>query len=65
MGFRFDPFSRASSNRCVFDENAWRIVVDERPKLIEMYEFSNENSLVWTGHLASSECENEVDLALF
>ena len=32
--FRFDPLSRAFSNRYVFDE---------------MYTFSNENALVWTG----------------
>ena len=33
----------------VFDENAQRISVDGRPKRIEMYAISNENTLVWTG----------------
>ena len=42
MRFRFDPLSRAFSNRCV-------ISADGRPKRIEMYTFSNENSSVWTG----------------
>ena len=37
MRFRFDPLSRAFSNRCVFDENALRISVDERLKRTEMY----------------------------
>ena len=37
--FRFDPLSKAFSNRCVFDENARRISVDGRPKRIEMYTF--------------------------
>ena len=36
MRFRFDPLSRAFSNRCVFDENAQRISVDGRRKRIEM-----------------------------
>jgi len=36
MHFRFDPLSRAFSNRCVFDENAQRISVDERPKRIDV-----------------------------
>ena len=40
--FRFDPLSRAFSNRCVLDENAQGIRVDGRPKRIEMY------VLVWT-----------------
>ena len=40
--FRFDPLSRAFSNRCVFDENTQRISVDGRPKRIEMY------ALIWT-----------------
>ena len=35
--FRFDPLPRAFSNRCVFDENALRISVDERLKRTEMY----------------------------
>ena len=47
MRFRFDPPSRAFSNRCVFDENAQRVAVDGRPKRLEMR--SNENALVWTG----------------
>ena len=37
MRFRFDPLSRVFSNRCVFDENALRISVDERLKRTEMY----------------------------
>ena len=49
MHFRFDPLSRAFSNRCVFYENAQHISVDGRPKRIEMYAFSNGNALVWTG----------------
>ena len=54
MHFRFDPLSRAFSNRCVFDENAQRISVDGRPKCIEMYAVSNENALMWRGALAKS-----------
>ena len=38
--FRFDPPSRAFSNRCVFDENAQRISVDGKPKRIEIHAFS-------------------------
>ena len=49
MHFNLYPLSRAFSNRCVFDENAQRFSVDRRPKRIEMYAFSNENALVWTG----------------
>ena len=45
--FRFDPLSRAFSNRWVFDEYAQRISVDGRRKRAEMYAFSNENELVW------------------
>ena len=40
MRFRFDPPSRAFSNRCVFDENAQRISVVGKPKRIEMHAFS-------------------------
>ena len=40
MRFRFDPPSRAFSNRCVFDENAQRISVDGKPKRIDMHAFS-------------------------
>ena len=47
MRFRFDPLSRAFSNRCVFDETTQRISVDGRPKRLEMR--SNENALVWAG----------------
>ena len=50
MLFRSDPLSRAFANRCGFDENARRISLDGRPKRIEMYAFSNENALMWTGH---------------
>ena len=49
MSFCFNPLSQEFSNRCVFDENAQRINVHERPKRIEMFAFSNENVLVW-GH---------------
>ena len=46
MRFCFDPLSRAFSDRCVFDENAQRIIVDGRPEQhIEMNAFSNENEL--------------------
>ena len=38
-----------STFESVFDENAQRFSVDRRPKRIEMYAFSNENALVWTG----------------
>ena len=38
--FRFDPPSRAFSNRCVFNENAQRISVDGKPKRIEVHAFS-------------------------
>ena len=47
--FCFDPLSRAFSDRCVFDENTQRISVNGRPVRIEMYAFSNEIILVWTG----------------
>jgi len=43
MRFRFDPLSTGFSNQRVFNENAQRSM-DERPKRIEMYAFSNENS---------------------
>ena len=46
MRFRFGPISTAFSNRSVFDENAQWISVDGRHS--EMYEFSNDNALVWT-----------------
>ena len=49
MRLHLHPLSRAFSNRCVFDENAQCFSVDRRPKRIEMYAFSNENALVWTG----------------
>ena len=51
MRFRFDPLSRAYSNRCVFDENAQPIVWTElkRPKRVALCAYSNENALVWTG----------------
>ena len=41
-------FSRAFSDRCVFDENTQR--VDRMPKRIEIYGLSYESTLVWTGH---------------
>ena len=43
MRSRFDPLSRAFSNRCVSDENAQRNSVDRRPKRIEISAFSKEN----------------------
>ena len=49
MRFHLYPLSRVFSNRYVFDENAQHFSVDRRPKRIEMYAFSNENALVWTG----------------
>ena len=36
MHFRFDPLSRAFSNRCVFNENAQRVSVDGRSKRIDI-----------------------------
>ena len=48
MCFRFDPFSRAFSNECIFDENAQR--VDRMSERIEIYGLSYESILVWTGH---------------
>ena len=41
MCFRFDSLSRVFSNRCFFDENAQRILVDGRSKRSEMYALSN------------------------
>ena len=41
MRFYFDPLSTTFSDQRVFDENAQRSM-DERPKRIEMYAFSNE-----------------------
>ncbi len=41
--FQIDAFS--VNTLSVFE----RISVDGRPKRIEMYAFSNENALVWTG----------------
>ena len=42
-------FSFWSTFKRVFDENAQRFSVNGRPKRIEMYAFTNENALVWTG----------------
>ena len=61
MRFRFDPLSRAFSNRCVFNENAQRISVDGRPNLIEMYGFSSvdqtrQSSLYSCGRIAGFHC---------
>ena len=58
MRFHLYPLSRAFSNRRVFDENAQRFSVDRRPKRIEMYAFSSENALVWTG-------PNKVEVEVF
>ena len=44
--FQIDAFS--VNTLSVFE----RISVDGRPKRIEMYAFSNENALVWTGSKA-------------
>ncbi len=49
MRFHLCSLSAEFSNRCVFGEFE-RISVDGRPKRIEMYAFSNENALVWTGN---------------
>ena len=38
MRFRFDPLSRAFSNRFIFDENG-------KPKRIEMYAFSKRKGI--------------------
>ena len=63
MRFHLFPLSRAFSNRCVSDENAQCFSVDRRPKRIEMYAFSNENALVWTGPKAFvSSSERNVTL---
>ena len=43
QSFQFDAFS--VNTLSVFE----RISVDGRPKRVEMYAFSNENPLVWTG----------------
>ncbi len=53
MRFHLFSLSTAFSSRCVLGEYAEsvfeRISVDGRPKRIEMYAFSNESALVWTG----------------
>ena len=49
MSIRFDQLSKAFSNQCVSDQNPRRNSVNQRPKRNEMYAFSNENALVWTG----------------
>ena len=48
LQFFFYPLSTAFSNQRVFNENAQRSM-DERPKRIEMYAFSNKNAQVFTG----------------
>ena len=49
MRFRFDSLSRAFLNGYVFRENAQRISVEGRHERIQMYAFSNNNALMWTG----------------
>ena len=49
--FQIDAFS--VNTLSVFE----RISVDGRPKHIEMYAFSNENALVWTGPEFGFICE--------
>ena len=44
--FRFDPPSRAFSNRCVFNENAQRISVEGKPKRIEVHAFSKRKGSI-------------------
>ena len=46
MRFRFYPLSSTFPSQYVFDETAQRISMDSRAKRIEMYAFSNENTLV-------------------
>ena len=47
--FRFDSLSRAFLNGYFFRENAQRISVEGMPERIQMYVFSNNNALIWTG----------------
>ena len=47
--FRFDSLSRAFLNGYFFRENAQRISVEGMPERIQMYAFSNNNALIWTG----------------
>ena len=47
--FRFDSLSRAFLNGYIFHENAQLISVEGRPERIQMYAFSNNNALMWTG----------------
>ena len=49
MRFRFDSLSRAFLNGYFFRENAQRISVEGMPERIQMYAFSNNNALIWTG----------------
>ena len=53
MRFQLCSLSTVFSHIYVFSVNTLsvfeRISVDGRPKRIEMYAFSNENALVWTG----------------
>ena len=58
MRFRFDPPSRAFSNRCVFDENAQRIAVDGGPKRLKMR--SSENASMWTGPETVPICQTGI-----
>ena len=44
-GQRFQMYAFSTKTIIVFD----RCSVDDRPKRIEKYAFSNENALVWTG----------------
>ena len=58
--FQIDAFS--VNTLSVFE----RISVDGRPKRIEMYAFSNENALVWTGpNSGYSALQYKVSLNIF
>lgn len=43
-----------------FDENALRISVDGRLKYMEMYVFSNKNTLVWMGLNRMPQAQSQV-----
>ena len=47
--FRFDSLSRAFLNGYIFHENGQLISVEGRPERIQMYAFSNNDALMWTG----------------
>ena len=49
MRFSFDSLSKAFLNGYIFHENAQHISVEGRPERIQMYAFSNNDALMWTG----------------